>query len=148
MLPAANSIMTWINLSAIALVLGYAVWMVCQTWKLFASLLRANTADEVLRNILVRRRFYLAQGLGCLVALTALLGVKALFLLFKLSVSNVFSLIVFGDLRIGFLIGKLGCLGVVLTGICLACFYQYLKSRHYLEVLYALRDKLGLPEPG
>ena len=140
--------MTWINLSAIALLLGYAGWMVCQAWKLFANLLRASTADEVLRNILERRRFYLAQGMGSLIALALFLGIKALLLLFKLPAVNVFSVIVFGDFTNRFLPGKVGCLGIILMAMCLTCFYQYLKSRHYLEVLYALRDKLGLPEPG
>ena len=140
--------MTWINLFAIALVLGYAVWMVCQAWQLFANLLRASTADEVLRNILARRRFYFAQGMGSLIALTLFLGIKALLLLFKCSTVNVFSLIVFGDFTNRLLPGKVGCLGILLMAMCLVCFYQYLKSRHYLEVLYALRDKLGLPEPG
>ena len=139
--------MTWINLFAIALVLGYAVWMVCQAWKLFANLLRANTAEEVLRNILERRRFYFAQGMGSLIALTVFLGIKALLLLFKHSAANVFSVIVFGDFTNRLLPGKVGCLGIILMGMCLVCFYQHLKSRHYLEVLYALRDQLGLPEP-
>jgi len=139
--------MTWIILAVIALVAGYAVWMVCQAWKLFANLLRANTADEVLRNILERRRFYFSQGLRSLIALVVFLAIKALLLLFKHSTENIFSVIVFGDFTNGLLPGKIGCLGVVLTGICLVCFYQYLKSRHYLEVLYALRNQLGLPEP-
>jgi len=32
--------------------------------------------------------------------------------------------------------------------ISLVCFYQHVKSKHYLHVLYAFRNQLGLTEAG
>jgi hypothetical protein len=74
------------------------------------------------------------------------LGIKALLLLFKLPEPTAFTAFTFGDFTSRFLIVKLGCLGVGLMVIFLGCLYQYMKSKHYLDVLYALRDPLGLPD--
>ena len=69
-------------------------------------------------------------------------------LLFKLSEPTIFTTFAFGDFASRFLIVKLGCLGVGSAATSVACFYQCIKSQHYFDVLYALRDVLGLhPEP-
>ena len=62
------------------------------------------------------------------------------------SEATVFNPIVFGSFANRFLPGKLGCLGVALLVISLVCFYQHVKSKHYLHVLYAFRNQLGLTE--
>jgi len=36
----------------------------------------------------------------------------------------------------------------MLMVIFLGCLYQYVKNKHYLDVLYALRNQLGLTEAG
>ena len=90
--------------------------------------------------------FYFIQGAGSFIALILFLGIKALVLLFKPSEATVFNTVVFGSFANRFLPGKLGCLGVALMVISLVCFYQHVKSKHYLHVLYAFPNQLGLTE--
>jgi hypothetical protein len=136
--------MIWINLFTAVLISGYAQWLSFRGWRYYRDLSRANNAEEVLQNVLAQRRFYLAHGIGSLGALVLFLGVKALLLLFQLVEPTAFTTFIFGDFRNQLLIVKFGCLGVALVAASVACFYQYIKSKHYFDVLYALRDVLGL----
>jgi hypothetical protein len=136
--------MIWINLLIAVLISGYAQWLFFRGWRYHRDLSRANNAEEVLQNVLAQRHFYLTHGIGSLGALVLFLGVKALLLLFKLAEPSAFTTFIFGDFANQFLIVKLGCLGTVLAVAAGACFYQYIKSKHYFDVLYALRDVLGL----
>jgi hypothetical protein len=136
--------MSWINLLAVVVVLGYTGWVVYRGWRLFQNLLNATTISDVLKIILEQHRFYFIQGAGSAIALVAFLGLRALTLLFTSSEAAVFNPFIFGSFGSRFLLGKLGCLGVVLVVISLVCFYQYIKSKHYLHVLYAFRNQLGL----
>jgi len=140
--------MTWINLFAVSLVLGYALWITCRGWRLFRNLLHATTVSDVLKNILDQHRFYFIHGAASFIALLAFLGLRALVLLFTASEATAFNPFVFGSFANRFLPGKLGCLGVALMVISLVCFYQHVKSKHYLHVLYAFRNQLGLTEAG
>jgi hypothetical protein len=110
--------------------------------------LHASTIGDVLKSILEQHHFYFIQGVGSFVALILFLGIKALILLIKPSEATVFNPVVFGSFANRFLPGKLGCVGVALMVISLVCFYQYVKSKHYLHVLYAFRNQLGLAESG
>jgi len=136
--------MIWLNLFAAILVSGYAQWLFYRGWRHYRDLSRAGNAAEVLQNVLVQRRFHLVQGIGSLGALVLFLGVKALLLLFKLPEATTFTTFVFGDFTNRFLIVKFGCVGVVLVAASVTCFYQFIKSQHYFDLLYALRDVLGL----
>jgi hypothetical protein len=136
--------MIWINLFMAVLISGYAQWLCFRGWRYFRDLSRASNAEEVLQNVLAQRRFYLAHGIGSLGALVLFLAVKVLLLLFKLAEPTAFTAFIFGDFANRFLIVKLGCLGVVLVATSVACLYQCIKCKHYLDVLYALRDVLGL----
>jgi hypothetical protein len=138
--------MRWIHLFAVILVLGYALWITYRGWRLFRNLLHATTIGDVLKNILEQHHFYFIQGVGSFIALILFLGIKALVLLFTPSEATVFNPFVFGSFANRFLPGKLGCLGVALMVISLVCFYQHVKSKHYLHVLYAFRNQLGLTE--
>jgi len=138
--------MMWINLFAVFLVLGYVLWVIYRGWRLFRSLLNATTISDVLKTILEQHRFYFSHAVGSFTALMVFLGIKALVLLFASSEAAVFNPFIFGSFATQFLPGKLGCLGVVLMVISLVCFYQHLKTRHYLHVLYAFRNQLGLEE--
>jgi len=138
--------MRWINLFAVILVLGYTLWVTYRGWRLFRNLLHATTISGVLKNILEQHRFYFIQGVGSFIALIVFLGIKALVLLFTPSEATVFNPVIFGSFANRFLPGKLGCLGVALMVISLVCFYQHVKSKHYLHVLYAFRNQLGLTE--
>jgi hypothetical protein len=139
--------MMWFSLFAVIVVLGYTLWITYHGWRLFRDLLHASTISDVLKSILEQHHFYLIQGVISLIALTVFLGIKALALLFKSSDTTVFNTVIFGSFTNRFLPGKLGCLGIVLLVISLVCFYQHIKSKHYLHVLYAFRNQLGLPEP-
>jgi hypothetical protein len=136
--------MIWINLFTAVLISGYAQWLFFRGWRYHRDLSHANNAEEVLHNVLAQRRFYLVHGIGSLSALVLFLGVKALLLLFKLAEPTAFTTFIFGDFVNPFLIVKLGCLGTVLVAASVVCLYQYIKSKHYFDVLYALRDVLGL----
>lgn len=136
--------MIWLNLVTAVLISGYAQWLFYRGWRHFRELARATNAEDILQNVMEQRRFYLTQGIGSLCALVLFLGIKALLLLFKLPEATAFTTFVFGDFSNRFLIVKLGCLGVMLTAASLTCFYQFIKSQHYFDVLYALRDVLGL----
>jgi hypothetical protein len=136
--------MIWLNLFMAVLISGYAQWLFYRGWRYYRELSRTVNAEEVLKNVLEQHRFYLIQGIGSLSALVLFLGVKALLLLFKLPDATAFTTFVFGDFTHRYLIVKLGCLGVVLVAASVTCFYQFIKSQHYLDVLYALRDVLGL----
>jgi hypothetical protein len=138
--------MMWVNFFAISLVLGYALWVIYHGWRLFRNLLNATAIGEVLKIILEQHHFYFIQGVASLIALTVFLGIKALALLFTPTETTMFNPFIFGSFANQFLPGKLGCLGVVLMVISLVCFYQHVKSRHYLHVLYAFRNQLGLTE--
>ncbi|MGO9586248.1 MAG: hypothetical protein ACLP2Y_08640 [Limisphaerales bacterium] len=140
--------MRWINLFAVILVLGYALWIACRGWRLFGKLRQASTISDVLKSILEQHRFYFIHGAASFIALLAFLGLRVLVLLFTSSEATVFSPFVFGSFAYRFLPGKLGCLGVALLVISLVCFYQHVKSKHYLHVLYAFRNQLGLTEAG
>ena len=140
--------MTWINLFAVILVFGYTLWITYRGWRLFRNLLNASTISDVLKNILEQHHFYFIQGVGSFIALILFLGIKALVLIFTPSEATVFNTVVFGSFANRFLPGKLGCLGVTLMVISLVCFYQHVKSKHYLHVLYAFRNQLGLTEAG
>jgi hypothetical protein len=136
--------MIWINLTVVILVFGYAQWLFYQGRRFFRELSRTDAADEVLKKILEQYHFYFIQSIGSLIGLALFLGIKALLLLFKLPEPTAFTTFAFGDFASRFLIVKLGCLGFVLMVISLVCLYQHVKSKHYLDVLYALRDPLGL----
>jgi hypothetical protein len=140
--------MMWFNFFAVSLVLGYALWVVYRGWRLFRNLLNATAVSEVLNIILEQHRFYFFHGVASLIALTVFLGIKVLVQLFTPTETTVFNPLIFGSFANQFLPGKLGCLGVVLLVISLVCFYQHLKNRHYLHVLYAFRNQLGLAEAG
>jgi uncharacterized membrane protein len=138
--------MIWINLIVVILVLGYAQWLFYRGRRFIHELSHTAAAGEVLKNVQEQHRFYFIHGIGSLIGLALFLGVKSLLLLFKLPEPTAFTAFAFGDFASRFLIVKLGCLGVVPMAIVLGCLYQYLKSKHYLDVLYALRDPLGLGE--
>ena len=139
--------MIWIKLSTILLALGYVLWVVWRGRRLFQGLMRADTAGDVLKNVMEQRHFYFIHGMSSTIVLTAFLGVKALILFFKHSETTIFSTLVFGDFGNRFLLGKLGVLGLVLLAIPLVCFYQQIKSKHYLDVLYTFRSQLELGDP-
>ena len=136
--------MIWINLFTVVLVSGYAQWLVYRSWRFFRDLARTNNAGEVLKIVLEQRSFYFTQGIGGLIALTLFLGVKALLLLFKFPEATTFTTFVFGDFTSRFMMVKLGCLGAGTLATSAACFYQCIKSKHYFDVLYALRNQLQL----
>jgi hypothetical protein len=136
--------MSWISLFAVVLVLGYASGVAYRGWRLFRNLLNATTISDVLKFILEQHRFYFIQTVGSACALMVFLGLRALTLLFTASEAAAFNPLLFGSFSSQFLPGKLGVLGLVLMGISLVCFYQHVKSRHYLHVLYAFRNQLGL----
>lgn len=136
--------MIWINLFTAVLLSAYAQWLGFHGWKFHRDLSRANNAEEVLQNVLAQRSFYLACGIGSLAALVLFLGVKTVLLLFKLAEPTAFTTFIFGDFANPFLLVKLGCSGIILAVAAVTCFYQYIKSKHYFDVLYALRDTLGL----
>jgi hypothetical protein len=136
--------MIWLNLFTAILISGYAQWLFYRGWRYTRDLSRAANAEEVLENVMEQRRFFLIQGTGSLVALVLFLGVKSLLLLFQTPEPSAFTTFVFGDFPHPYLIGKLGCLGVVLVAASISCFYLWLKSKHYIDVLYALREALGL----
>jgi len=136
--------MSWLDLFAAVLISGYAQWLFYRGWRYFRELSRATNAEDVLQNVMEQRRFYLIQGISSLSGLVLFLGIKALLLLLKLPDATAFTAFVFGDFASRFLIVKLGCLGVVLLVAAVACFYQFIKSQHYIDVLYALREVLGL----
>jgi len=136
--------MTWINLLAVVLVSGYAQWLVYRGWRFSRDLSHTTAAAQVLKIVLEQRNFYFIQGIGGLIALTLFLGIKALLLLFRLPEAMTFTTFVFGDFASRFLIVKLGCLGAGLFATSVACLYQCIKSKHYFDVLYALRDQLEL----
>jgi len=139
--------MIWTKLSIVLLVLGYVLWVGWRGRRLFRGLMRADTAGDVLKNVMEQRHFYFIHGLSSTIVLLAYLGIKALLLLFKHSGAMVLSTLIFGDLENRFLLGKLGCLGLILLAIPLVCLYQYLKSKHYLDVLYTFRSQLELGDP-
>jgi hypothetical protein len=136
--------MIWLNLFTAILISGYAQWLFYRGWRYSRDLSRAAGAEDVLANVMEQRRFFLAQGVGSLAALVLFLGVKALLLLFRTPEPSAFTTFVFGDFPNPYLIGKLGCLGILLAAAAVSCFYLWLKSKHYIDVLYALRDALGL----
>ena len=138
--------MIWINLAAIILVLGYAQWLFFRGRRFIHDLSHAVAAGEVLQNVQEQHRFYFIHGIGSLIGLVLFLGIKALLLIFKLPEPTAFTIFAFGDFTSRFLIVKSGCLGVMLMVIFLGCLYQYVKNKHYLDVLYALRNQLGLTE--
>ena len=139
--------MIWTKLSIVVLALGYVLWVVWRGRRLFRGLTRADTAGDVLKNVMEQRRFYFIQGMSSTIVLSVFLGVKALVLFFKPSPATIFGTIVFGDFANRFLLGKLGLLGLVLLAIPLVCFYQHIKSKHYLDVLYTFRSQLELGDP-
>jgi hypothetical protein len=136
--------MIWLNLFAVVLISGYAQWLFYRGWRYYRDLSRTNAAEEVLKIVMEQRHFYFIQGIGGLIALASFLGIKCLLLLFKLSEPSAFTTFALGDFASRFLIVKLGCLGVGLTVASAACSYQCVKSKHYFDVLFALRDVLGL----
>ncbi len=136
--------MIWLNLFAVVLVSGYAQWLFYRGWRFYRDLSRTSAAEEVLKIVMEQRHFYFVQGVGGVIALATFLGIKCLLLLFKLSAPSAFTTFALGDFASRFLIVKLGCLGVGLSVASVACFYQCIKSKHYFDVLYALRDVLGL----
>jgi len=97
-----------------------------------------------LKNVMEQRRFYARQGIGSLIALAGFLVIKGVLRLFTLPEPSAFTTFAFGDFSRRFLPVKLGCLGVGLVAIVIGCAYQWLKSKHYFDVLYALRNPLGL----
>jgi hypothetical protein len=136
--------MIWVNLFTAILISGYAQWLFYRGWRYSRDLARAANAEEVLTNVMEQRRFFLVQAVGSLGALVLFLGVKALLLLFRTPEPSAFTTFVFGDFPNPYLIGKLGCLGIGLAAASIGCFYLWLKSKHYFDLLYALRDALGL----
>jgi hypothetical protein len=79
-----------------------------------------------------------------LVGLAFFLCIKATLIISKQFVPNIFSTLVFGGIPDWNPLNTFGCLGVVLISASLVCFYQHVKSKHYLDVLYTFREQLGL----
>ena len=136
--------MIWLNLFAVLMVSGYAQWLFYRGWRFYRDLSRTAAAEEVLKIVMEQRGFYFRQSLGGVIGLAVFLAIKALLLLFKLSEPTAFTTFAFGDFASRFLMVKLGCVGTGLAVTSVACFYQCVKSKHYFDVLYALRDVLGL----
>jgi hypothetical protein len=136
----------WINLSVVILVSGYVLWTTYGGWRLFLGLIRARGADDVLKNVQERRQFYFSKGMSNLVGLAFFLGIKATLIISKQFEKSTFSTLVFGGNPDWNPLNTFGCLGVVLIVASLVCFYQHIKSKHYLDVLYTFREQLGLAE--
>ncbi|HVU27307.1 MAG TPA: hypothetical protein VHG71_06170 [Verrucomicrobiae bacterium] len=137
----------WINLTVATLVCGYILWTAFGGWQLFLGLLRSHSAEEILKNVQDRRRYFFSKAIGNLVALAFFIAVKAMLILFKVLEENSFSTLIFGgNVPDWNPFNTFGCLGVLLIATSLVCFYQHIKSRHYLDVLYAFREQLGLTE--
>ncbi|MGD1088216.1 MAG: hypothetical protein ABR955_05770 [Verrucomicrobiota bacterium] len=134
----------WINLSVVLLVSGYVLWTAYGGWRLFLDLIRAQSADDVLKNVQERRQYYFSKGMSNLVGLAFFLCIKATLIISKQFVPNIFSTLVFGGIPDWNPLNTFGCLGVVLISASLVCFYQHVKSKHYLDVLYTFREQLGL----
>ena len=136
--------MTWLDLFCILLIALYAQWLLYRSWRFEKDLSQATAATEVLENVTEQRHFYWWQGLISLMALTLFLAAKGVLLLFTLPEPTAFTTFALGDFHRQFLLFKLGGLGVGLVVIAIGCFFQWLKSKHYFDVLYALRNPLGL----
>jgi len=137
----------WINLTVVILVSGYVLWTAYGGWRLFMDLVRARGAADVLKNVQERRQFYFSKGMSNLVGLAFFLGIKATLIIFSRQFEKTtFSLFVFGGNPGWNPFNTFGCLGVLLIVTSLVCFYQHVKSKHYLDVLYTFREQLGLAE--
>jgi hypothetical protein len=136
----------WANLTVVMLVSTYVLWTAYGGWRLFVGLIRAHSADDVLKNVQERRQFYFSKGMGNLVGLAFFLGIKATLIISKQFKESTFSTLVFGGYPDWNPFNTFGCLGIVLIVTALICFYHHVKSKHYLDVLYTFREQLGLAE--
>jgi hypothetical protein len=140
--------MVFANFISCLLIAAYFGWLCIQGWRLMKQTLSANSAQEILKNTLAKKQFYLRQAIICFIALALLAGVKALFILTGKFGAGVFTAVVFGTTSDQNLFDMIGWGGVLLALASAICWYQHLKSNHHLQVLYAFRKQLGLPELG
>lgn len=140
--------MAFANLISCAAIVIYVAWLCLQGWSLLRKTLLANSAQEILNNVLNKKRFYFRQAIIGFVALAALVGVKAMLSLAGKFGGDTFTAIVFGTTTNENLFALIGWGGVSLALASVFCWYQHLKSNHHLQVLYAFRKQLGLTELG
>jgi hypothetical protein len=136
------------NLIVCVLTVAYFVWLCIRGWRLARQTLSTNSAQEILKNTLAKKQFYFRQAIVSFIALALLAGVKAMFILAGKFGAGIFSAVVFGTMLDQNLFDKIGWAGVSLAVVSVICWYQYLKSKHHLQVLYAFRKQIGLTELG
>lgn len=136
------------NLIGCAAIVIYVAWLCSRGWSLLRKTLSANSAQEILNNVLTKNRFYFRQAVIGFVALAVLAGVKAILIMAGEFSDDAFTAMVFGTAANENLSAMIGWGGVLLALASAICWYQHLKSSHHLQVLYAFRKQLGLTELG
>jgi hypothetical protein len=141
-------IMLAANLICCVLFFVYFAWLTTSGWRLARRALFANTAQDVLKNVLSKKRFYFVQSVMSFIILAFFAGVKAVLILMGKFNEGVFASLIFGNIADQNLFDKIGWVGVLLIIACVFCWYQHFKANHQFQVLYAFRKQLGLTELG
>lgn len=136
------------NLIGCVAIVGYLIWLCLRGWSLLRRTLSANSAQEILNNVLAKKRFYFRQAIVSFIALALLTGVKAVLILAGKFSAGLFTAMIFGTATNENVFDMIGWGGVLVVFTSAICWYQHLKSNHHLQVLYAFRKQLGLTELG
>lgn len=136
------------NLILCVAVITYFAWLCLRVRFLLKQTISSNSAAEILRVVLAKRRFYLRQAVISFIFLAILMAIKAVFVLAGKFSDGALTRIVFGTTTNENFFAMVGWLGVLIIFVSAICWYQHLKSSHHLQVLFAFRKQLGLAELG
>jgi hypothetical protein len=126
----------------ILLVISFSAWSVFSFWKLARNTLACDSPTGLRADAERRCTVFGAYFVVNLIGFVAIPVIKALLLLKGSFHETWLTWIAFGNARAETLVERFGYAGAALALICLFCMYQYLRSMHHRQVLYALHQFL------
>lgn len=122
----------------------YICIVIKSSWMVWREMLRCNSAKEIRYNAEKRSKVY---GTYCIISFLGFViipVVKAIAMLAGIYRDRIIVLIAMGTTQDITWIDRFGFIGLLWGAISILCAYQYLKSVHHLQILYALRKQLSL----
>jgi hypothetical protein len=140
---SAKVISSIIAVSVLLVTISFAIWSVFHFWSIAQNTLDCNSPEALRLDAEKRCSVFGAYFVISFLGFVVIAVVKALLLFGDRFHDGGLSLLAFGTARSDTLIDRFGYSSVLIGFICLFCVYQYLRSIHHRQMLYALHRYLG-----
>jgi hypothetical protein len=122
----------------ILLVISFSAWSILSFWKLARNTLTCDSPTALRVDAERRGTVFGAYFVVSLIGFVLIPVIKALLLLRGSFQETWLTWIAFGNSRAETFVERFGYTGAVVAFVCVFCIYQYLRSMHHRQVLYAL----------